>query len=161
MKSALNPTIFIIDSNPVYGKLVQQYLEVADYNEILIFADAGECLKYLDLHPDIIISEFQHADPLLSGLNFLRTIKKKSPGTDVIFFTSHRDVEVAVKAIRLGAAEYIIKSKYAPDSLLRKVNKLVGYRYEIFKNNKVRMKLMASVGFLVILMLILVYFYLH
>lgn len=161
MKSALNPTIFVIDSNPVYGKLVQQYLEVADYKETLTFTDARECLNFLDLQPDIIISEFQHADPALSGLNFLRTIRKRSPGTDVIFFTSHRDVEIAVKAIRLGAAEYIIKSKYAPDSLLRKVNKLVGYRDELLKNNRVRRKLMASVGFLVILMLILVYFYLH
>lgn len=161
MKSALNPTIFIIDRNPVYGKLVQQYLEVAEYNEILTFTDAGECLNFLDLQPDIIISEFQHADPGLSGLNFLKTIKKRSPGTDVVFFTSQSDVEVAVKAIRLGAAEYIIKSKYAPDSLLRKVNKLVSYRYELLKNSRVRRKLMASVGFLVILMLVLVYFYLR
>lgn len=161
MKSALNPTIFIVDRNPFYGKLVQQYLEVADYNEILTFTDAGECVKYLDLQPDIIISEFQHTDPALAGLNFLRTIKRRNPGTDVIFFTAHQDVEVAVKAIKLGAAEYIIKSKYAPDSLLRKINKLVSYRYEMLKNSRVRRKLMASVGFLVILMLILVYFYLH
>ena len=161
MKSALSPTIFIIDRNPVYGKLVQQYLEVADYKEILTFTDAGEGLNFIDLQPDIIISEFQHSDPNLSGLNFLKTIKRKSPDTDVIFFTSESDVEVAVKAIRLGAAEYILKSKYAPDSLLRKVNKLVGYRNELLKNNKVKRKLMASVGFLIILTLILVYFYLH
>ncbi len=161
MKRALHPTIFIIDENPVYGKLVQQYLEVADYNEVLTFTDAGECLSYLDLHPDIIISEFHHADPDLSGLNFLKTIKKKSPDTDIVFFTSQSDIEYAVKAIRLGAAEYIIKSKYAPDSLLRKVNKLVNYRYELLKNSRVRRKLVASVGFLVILTVVLVYFYLH
>lgn len=161
MKSALNPTIFIIDRNPVYGKLVQQYLEVADYKEILTFTDAGESLNFIDIQPDIIISEFQHTDPSLSGLNFLKTIKKKSPATDVIFFTSQSNVEEAVKAIRLGAVEYIIKSKYAPDSLLRKVNKLVSYRNELLKNSRVRRKLMASVGFLVILTLLLVYFYLH
>jgi CheY-like chemotaxis protein len=85
LKSALNPTIFIIDRNPVYGKLVRQYLEVADYREIMNFTDAGECLNYIDLQPDIIISEFLHADPGLSGLNFLRIIKKKSPDTDVVF----------------------------------------------------------------------------
>jgi len=161
LKSALNPTIFIIDSNPVYGKLVQQYLEVADYKEILFFTDASDCLNYLDLEPDIIISEFHHADPSISGLNFLNIIKKECPETDVVFFTSQTNVEVAVKAIRMGAAEYIIKSKYAPDSLLRKVNKLVNYRYELLRNSRTRKKLMASVGFLVVLLLLLVYFYIR
>jgi DNA-binding NtrC family response regulator len=161
LKKTVNPTIFIIDSNPVYGKLVQQYLEIADYKEILIFSDVGECLGYLDLQPDIIISEFYHADPALSGLNFLETICKVSPDTDVIFFTSETNVELAVKAIRHGAAEFIVKSKYAPDTLLRKVNKLVNYRYDMLRNNRARKKLAASVGVLVILTILLVYIYIH
>lgn len=161
MKKTFNPTIIIIDSNPVYGKLVQQYLEIADYKEILVFSDAGECLNYLDLQPDIIISEFYHANPAFSGLNFLETVHKVSPDTDVIFFTSQTDVELAVKAIRHGAAEFIVKSKYAPDTLLRKVNKLVNYRYDMLRNNRARKKLAASVGLLVILTILLVYIYVH
>ncbi len=161
MKKTFNPTIFIIDSNPVYGKLVMQYLEVADYKEILIFTDVDECLNYLDLHPDIIISEFYHANPIVSGLNFLETIHRRSPGTDVIFFTSQTDVELAVKAIRLGAAEFIVKSKYAPDTLLRKVNKLVNFRYDMYRNSRVRKKLAATVGVLLILTILLVYIYIH
>ncbi|MBN2212630.1 MAG: response regulator [Bacteroidales bacterium] len=161
MKSAYNPTIFIIDSNPIYGKLIQQYLEVADYKEILIFTDPGECMDYLDLQPDIMISEYQYADPSNSGLNFLKTIKKRCPETNVIFLTSQTDVEIAVKAIRSGATEYLIKSKYAPDSLLRKVNKIVDHKKDLLKNSRVQKKLMFSVGFLVILVLLLVYYYNH
>jgi DNA-binding NtrC family response regulator len=161
LKSACNPTIFIVDSNPVYGKLVQQYLEIADYKETLIFSNAGECLNYLDLQPDIIISEFHQPDPVISGLNFLKIIKKESPQSDVVFFTSHTNLENAIKAIRMGAAEYILKSKYAPDSLIRKVNKIINRRHELLLNTRARNRLMASVGFLIILTLLLVYIYIH
>ena len=161
MKTVYSPTIFVVDENPVYAKLVQQYLEVADYTEVLTITRTGECLRYLDLHPDIIITEFNSSDISVSGINLLNTIKRKCPDTAIVFLTSRSSVEDAVKAIRHGAAEYIIKSKYALDSLVHKVNRIITFRRELINYSRTKKRLVVSLSFLIVLTLFLVYFYIY
>jgi len=43
------------------------------------------------------------------GLFWLREIKKLSPATEVVMFTAYGDVELAVKAVKEGAADFIQK----------------------------------------------------
>jgi DNA-binding NtrC family response regulator len=46
--------------------------------------------------------------PGLGGLTFLRDIKKKS-GARVVILTAIKDMKMAVNAMRLGAADYLVK----------------------------------------------------
>jgi DNA-binding NtrC family response regulator len=43
------------------------------------------------------------------GVECLRTVEKLSPDTKVIFMTAHGGVETAVKAIKEGAADFVVK----------------------------------------------------
>jgi len=161
VKNPSVPIIFIIDENKVYAELIRQYLDLVNCNEILQFTCLEECYEFLDMQPDIIIAEYQYSTGNNQGLRFLKIIKSKSPETRLIFLTANSDVETAIKAIHAGATDYIIKSKYAPDKLLHKVIAIVGHKKEMLRNSAIRKKLMASVGFLLILTGCLIFFYTH
>ena len=47
--------------------------------------------------------------PGMSGLNLLKLVKEKSPDTEVIIITGNASSFTAIKALRLGAYDYIVK----------------------------------------------------
>jgi len=55
----------------------------------------------------LILSDIQM--PGVNGLDLLRELKGRSPETPVIFITGHGHIDDAVKAIKLGAYDYITK----------------------------------------------------
>jgi len=82
-----------------------------------------ECVKTLS-NPNLIPSELQKVDydVVLLDMNFvagqntgnegffwLNEIKKLSPLTEVVMFTAYGDVELAVRAVKEGAADFILK----------------------------------------------------
>src|SRR5207237_6640145 len=72
-------------------------------------ADSGEsALALLEEQPaHIILTDM--VMPRMSGLQFLETVKKLLPRTDVAVMTGHRSTETAVRAMKLGAYDYITK----------------------------------------------------
>ncbi|UII34398.1 sigma-54 dependent transcriptional regulator [Fulvivirga ulvae] len=69
---------------------------------------------------DIILSDLKMPD--LDGLDLLKEIKKKDHDCAVIIMTNYAHIKSAVKAIKLGAFEYIAKP-INPDELLSIINK--------------------------------------
>jgi len=62
--------------------------------------------------------------PEMSGLDVLERIMEVDPATDVIFLTAHHSSEIAVKAIKKGATDYL--NKPVPLKVLReKINGLM------------------------------------
>jgi DNA-binding NtrC family response regulator len=78
-----------------------------------------QALELLDYHsPDIIILDL--IMPGMDGIETLREIKKKKPLTEVIMLTGEATVELAIKAMRSGAFDYVLKP-VALDDLLDKL----------------------------------------
>ncbi|ELR72986.1 rteB, two-component system response regulator [Fulvivirga imtechensis AK7] len=69
---------------------------------------------------DIILSDLKMPD--LDGLDLLREIKNKAHDCIAIIMTNYAHIKSAVKAIKLGAFEYIAKP-INPDELLSIINK--------------------------------------
>ena len=59
------------------------------------------------LSPDLVLADLMMAN--MSGLDFLKEIKRTSPHTEIAIMTGHGSIETAVKAMRLGAYDYITK----------------------------------------------------
>lgn len=155
------PFIFVVDNNPLFRRLTVQYLNVADFNNILTFSDADECLNYVDLHPDIIITELYYGENEVSGIELLTKIKKISPKTNVIFLSSSRDLEAAVQSVRLGAVDFIFKGKLALDKLILRINQLISYNMEIKRAKFVNITITASLVILIVLFISLIFLYGH
>ena len=103
MKKAL---IFVVDDEPESGGLLAYFLEKAGY-EVKGFANGPDCLKALDQNPSLVCLDVQM--PGMDGLEVLKKIKEENPQRGVIMVTSNNVVDTAVQALKLGAADYIIK----------------------------------------------------
>lgn len=57
--------------------------------------------------PDIVLCDLKMAE--MSGMDFLREIKKVLPRTEVAMMTGYGSIESAVQAIKLGAYDYVTK----------------------------------------------------
>jgi two-component system response regulator HydG len=63
----------------------------------------------------------------MDGIEVLRIIKEKWPETAVIIVTGYQTVDTAVKAIKLGAYDYIEKP-FTPDALISAVAEAMANR---------------------------------
>ena len=70
--------------------------------------DAAEKLR-----PDVIVTDISM--PGLNGLNAIRQIRARRPGTKIGVLTMHRDTQLAVEAFRTGASGYVLKVSPAED----------------------------------------------
>jgi DNA-binding NtrC family response regulator len=70
--------------------------------------DGEEAWQELRSDPaDLVLTDLKM--PRLSGMDLLRRAKEASPETEVIVLTGHGTVESAVEAMKLGAADYLLK----------------------------------------------------
>lgn len=90
--------------------LVKQVLFKADPAlEIAEATDARELARLLDSAPyDLVITDYNILG--FSGLDVLAAIKERQPDTPVILLTGTGSEEVAVAALKQGAADYVVKS---------------------------------------------------
>ncbi|MGE5650042.1 sigma-54 dependent transcriptional regulator [Noviherbaspirillum sp. UKPF54] len=63
--------------------------------------------KAAELQPDLILLDLKLPD--MSGLDVLETLKARQIEAQVIMISAHGDTRSAVKAVKLGAADYITK----------------------------------------------------
>ena len=68
---------------------------------------------------DLVFTDLKMPD--IDGMEVLRIIKQRWPETGVIIITGYQTVDSAVKAIKLGAYDYIEKP-FTPDGIINAVN---------------------------------------
>lgn len=158
MKVFYDPVIFIVDKNTTFQKVTQQYLNVAGYTESLIFSDYSECIKYLDLKPDIVISDYFDTPPVTSE-DFINKLKKISPKTYVIFLSSSGDLNNAITLMQKGAIDYILKSNSAYNRLIHIIKSIHLYNTDLIKTSRSNKTIATSIGILAALMGFLLYLY--
>ena len=69
---------------------------------------------------DLVLTDLKMPD--MDGIEVLRNIKNRWPEVEVIIVTGYQTVDTAVKAIKLGAFDYIEKP-FTPDVLVAAVEK--------------------------------------
>src|ERR1035437_338740 len=105
--NAVMKKILIIDDDRTFRVILKEVLIKEGYH--LLEAPSGE--KGLELvkseHPDLVITDFQM--PGMSGLDVLQAIVKLKTGIPVIMITGFSDTENIIKAIQMGAFDYLEK----------------------------------------------------
>ena len=71
---------------------------------------------------DLVISDLRLPDS--DGIDLLKWLKNTHPSLPLIMMTSYAEIQTAVQAMKLGAADYIAKP-LNPDELLGKIKELV------------------------------------
>jgi periplasmic protein TonB len=124
--------IYIVDDEPLQLELLKDHLsdKMAGY-EILTFDTGEACIASFNTHkPTIVFLDYNLDSKVkgaMDGLKVLEHIKKVSPGTEVVMISGQDRIEVADKALKLGAFNYI---KKGDDALIKAESSM----FQIFEN---------------------------
>ncbi len=147
-------TIFIIEDAEFYSTLIVNYLKSKGYGSIYSFLTGQECLlKLEEMRPDIVIMDYEL--PGMNGLDAMRAIKARHPLCEVIFLSGQTDLKVALRILREGAYDYIMKDTHAKENLLFKVEKIANLVKEAKEKRVLRIGTWIVFGVLFLTWLIL------
>ncbi len=99
--------ILVVDDEPGIRSFLQRYLKKS-YALVETAADveAAETLR-ARCHFDLMIVDIRLSGE--SGLEWLLRLREQGEQADVIFMTAHADLEMAIQALRAGAADFLLK----------------------------------------------------
>jgi two-component system NtrC family response regulator len=99
--------ILAIDDEESIRRLLQKEL-ATDHREVLTAADASGVREMLKTNWfDVIVMDLRLPD--VHGLDLLIEIKDTVPHIEVVVITGHGDIDSAVRAMKLGACDFISK----------------------------------------------------
>lgn len=107
--------IVIIDDEPHLPHQFARYLKRQGY-EVYVAADGEAGIQQLQ-HNTIDLVLLDMRLPRLNGLEVLARIREIDPDIPVVILTAYGDVQTAVQAMKLGAADYLMKG-FDLDTLL-------------------------------------------
>lgn len=101
------PTIFVVDDDPSVRKALSRLFRSVDFR-VETFSSARQFLAALpEARPACLVLDIR--TPRLGGLDLHRELLRSGAGIPIVFLTSHGDVELAVRAIKDGAADFLPK----------------------------------------------------
>src|SRR3989304_142175 len=99
--------IMVVDDEDSIRQSLSDVLKDEGF-KVISARDVHESLKLLDsIPPDLVLLDIWM--PGMDGTEVLKRIKTARPGLQVIMISGHGNIEAAVKAIKLGAYDYIEK----------------------------------------------------
>lgn len=113
--------IFIVEDDLFYSKLIQHKISMDPDFEVRIFNSGQSLLDNLHENPQVI--SLDHSLPDYTGLELLPIIQKYSPNSQVIVLSAQNDVHTALKLMKAGAYDYLIKDNEAIEKLWLLVHK--------------------------------------
>jgi DNA-binding NtrC family response regulator len=117
--------LLIVDDDPPTAAALTELL-TGDDLEAHAAASAEEALtRFKDETYPVVIADLQL--PGESGLELVKRLKREAPATAVVVMTGHASVQTAVTALKLGAADYLVKP-VNPSQLRKLVEKLAKER---------------------------------
>ena len=119
--------ILIIEDDAAFNTLLKTWLGKAGFRAEGVLS-AGEAMKAIQAQVyDIVLCDLRLPDT--DGLTLLKWIRESSPDSAVFIMTGYADIQTAVQAIRMGAADYLEKPvdpvvlREKMDEVLRKKEK--------------------------------------
>ena len=107
--------VLLVDDDSFFCTMLKTFLTKKEYEvkEAFSFYEGMKMIKQEAF--DVIITDFRLPDK--DGIELLKEIKIIAPQTIVILMTGYADIKMAVKAVKMGAFEYIAKP-INPDEIL-------------------------------------------
>ena len=136
-----NIHILIVDDERIIRDSCSRILEKEGYK--VCIADRGEgAIEEFDRKPfDLVLLDLKM--PGTGGIETLRQLKEADPGATILMMTGYPSIETAVKAIKLGAYDYITKP-FTPDALRIAINRALERKTLVVENHHLRQQLKAK-----------------
>ncbi len=100
-------SLLVIDDEPVITDYITEVLEEEGYNVEAAYSGNEGLEKFRKVSPDVIILDFMLPD--MNGIEVLKQLKQIDESIQVIMLTAFNSIPTAMEAVKLGAADYILK----------------------------------------------------
>ena len=118
-------TILVADDDASIRSLLKQLLSDEGYSVVEATTGTEVVEKVKDTNPDLVIMDVRM--PELDGIEALPKVKQASPKTSVLIMTAFGSSNAAIKAMELGAFDYITKP-FELDKISHTVKRVIEYR---------------------------------
>ncbi|HTE31608.1 MAG TPA: sigma-54 dependent transcriptional regulator [Chryseolinea sp.] len=108
-------SILVIEDDLTFSRILEGFLSKQGFTVSVAHQGAQGLQMFSTKNFDLVLLDYRLPDT--TGMDVLTALKKNSPATQVIIMTSYSDIRTAVKAMQVGAFEYITKP-VNPDELL-------------------------------------------
>jgi len=131
--------VVVVDDDRLLRELVRG--AIGERARVECCESAEVALAALARQPaDLVVSDLNM--PGLSGMELLERIRRDHPDTDFVLLTGYASTESAVGALRMGAADYLVKP-VRPEELGLVVDRVLARRRLLAENERLRDELRA------------------
>jgi len=117
-------TLLVVDDSAMDRRLVGGILEKNPEWNVIYASNGKEALGEVERHiPDLVLTDMQM--PEMNGLELVTAIKDEYPLIPVVLMTAQGSEEIAVQALKRGAASYVPKRRLAQE-LRETVERVLG-----------------------------------
>lgn len=103
----LKYVIAIIDDDPLVNESLSNVL-AERYEQVISYTDSDKALEEIEtVQPDLILLDIFMGER--NGFDVLQTLRDRGLRMPVIMITAFSDVKMAVRAVKLGAEDFIVK----------------------------------------------------
>ena len=103
----MDDTILLVDDEAGIRKVLGISLQDGGY-EVYTAANGREALRlFREKSPSIVLTDIKMPD--MDGIELLRCIKRDNPDTEVIMFTGHGDMDLAIESLKHDATDFVTK----------------------------------------------------
>lgn len=118
--------VLVIDDNETMRSGMALLLERMGH-DVTAASGGGEGLRQMKARPfDLVITDYKMVD--MDGLEVLDAVRRDYADTDVVVITAYGTIDVAVEAMRKGAADFVVKADALYDVLRLRVEKVLKHR---------------------------------
>lgn len=124
-------TVMMVDDEPITIEVLAEFLYEAGYNNFVSTSDPREAMDLIAMErPDVLLLDLMM--PHVSGFDILNAMRadKKLRHIPVIVLTSSTDSETKLKALELGATDFLAKPVDSSELALRLRNTLAAKAYQ-------------------------------
>ncbi len=123
-------TIMVVDDELVNVKVVRKYLKDSGYEEFVTTTDSRKALALIkERRPDVVILDVMM--PHIDGLQILTAVRQEEELSHIpiLILTASEDSETKVRALELGASDFLRKPVDPAELIVRVRNVLIVKRY--------------------------------
>jgi two-component system C4-dicarboxylate transport response regulator DctD len=129
------PTVLLIDDEDELRRSVAQSLDLSGFS-VRDFASGGPALDFVSQgFNGVVITDIRM--PGMDGMTLMGRIRDIDPDIPVILTTGHGDVQLAVRAMREGAYDFIEKP-FTPQHLADMARRAMDRRQLVLENRELR-----------------------
>lgn len=100
-------TVLIVEDDTLVNDFLVEAVQRAGYDCKAVFSGEEAVVEFAQRSYDIVLTDLKMK--AMDGLTLIGKLKKQNPSTVIVMMTAYGTVETAVKAIKLGAYDFLLK----------------------------------------------------